>query len=108
MTVEPVFAKARAAGRAVLVGYLPVGFPDVPGSIAAMRALVENGVDVVEIGVPYSDPVIDGPTISMSSSALQDIARKDPCLAANLTSSWNVGATTAATPGSGAGAGCGC
>ncbi|HYM61788.1 MAG TPA: Ig-like domain-containing protein [Thermoanaerobaculia bacterium] len=51
--------------------------------------------------------IIDGPTISMSSSGLQNIARKDPCLAANLTSSWNVGATTAATPGTGAGAGCG-
>src|SRR5581483_3690573 len=50
--------------------------------------------------------VIDGPTISMSSSALQSIRRKDPCLAANLSSSWNVGATSTANPGSGAGAGC--
>jgi beta-lactamase superfamily II metal-dependent hydrolase len=50
--------------------------------------------------------VIDGATISQSSSGLQSIQRKDPCLAANLTSSWNVLATTAGTPGSGAGAGC--
>ncbi len=50
--------------------------------------------------------VIDGTTISMSSSALQSIQRRDPCLAANLASSWNAGATSTATPGSGAGAGC--
>ncbi|EYR64011.1 Tryptophan synthase alpha chain [Actinotalea ferrariae CF5-4] len=50
----------RAEGRAALVGYLPVGFPDVEGSIAAATAMVEAGVDVVELGVPYSDPVMDG------------------------------------------------
>ncbi|MBC7292395.1 MAG: tryptophan synthase subunit alpha [Actinotalea sp.] len=50
----------RAQGRAALVGYLPVGFPDVDGSIAAATAMVEAGVDVVELGVPYSDPVMDG------------------------------------------------
>lgn len=56
-------AAARAEGRAALVAYLPVGYPDVPGSIEAMRAAVEGGADVVEIGVPYSDPGMDGPTI---------------------------------------------
>lgn len=50
----------RAEGRAALVGYLPVGFPDVEASIQAARAMVEAGVDVVELGVPYSDPVMDG------------------------------------------------
>jgi tryptophan synthase alpha chain len=54
---------ARAEGRAALVGYLPVGFPDVDGSIAAARAMVEGGVDVVELGLPYSDPLMDGPVI---------------------------------------------
>ncbi len=53
----------RAQGRAALVGYLPVGYPTVPGSIAAMRAMVDAGVDVVELGVPYTDPVMDGPII---------------------------------------------
>lgn len=60
---ERVLRQARSDGRAGLVGYLPVGYPDVPGSIEAMRALVAAGVDVVEIGVPYSDPGMDGPTI---------------------------------------------
>jgi tryptophan synthase alpha chain len=54
---------ARGEGRAALVGYLPVGFPDVAGSIAAARAMVESGVDVVELGLPYSDPLMDGPVI---------------------------------------------
>jgi len=53
----------RAQGRAALVGYLPVGFPTVDESVVAARALVEAGADVLELGVPYSDPVMDGPTI---------------------------------------------
>ncbi|MFY1586409.1 tryptophan synthase subunit alpha [Micromonospora sp. WMMD734] len=54
---------ARAQGRAALIGYLPVGFPTVAGSIAAMEAMVEAGVEVVEVGLPYSDPAMDGPVI---------------------------------------------
>ncbi|WP_090033817.1 tryptophan synthase subunit alpha [Cellulomonas marina] len=50
-------------GRAALVGYLPVGFPDVPGSVEAVRTMVAAGVDVVELGMPYSDPLMDGPVI---------------------------------------------
>ncbi|MBZ2194645.1 tryptophan synthase subunit alpha [Occultella gossypii] len=51
---------ARAEGRAALVVYLPVGYPDVDGSIAAARAAVEAGADIVELGLPYSDPGMDG------------------------------------------------
>ncbi|HUX70557.1 MAG TPA: tryptophan synthase subunit alpha [Cellulomonadaceae bacterium] len=53
----------RDEGRAALVGYLPLGFPDLAGSIEAARAMVDAGVDVVELGIPYSDPVMDGPQI---------------------------------------------
>jgi tryptophan synthase alpha chain len=60
---------ARAEGRAALVGYLPVGFPDLEGSIAAARAMVEGGVDVVELGLPYSDPLMDGPIIQEAVDA---------------------------------------
>lgn len=60
-------AKAKADGRSALIGYLPVGYPDVDGSIAAMRVLVEAGCDVVEVGIPYSDPVMDGPTIQRAT-----------------------------------------
>lgn len=56
----------RAEGRAALIGYLPVGFPDVDTSIRAMVAMVEAGVDIVEVGPPYSDPVLDGPVIQLA------------------------------------------
>ncbi len=54
---------ARAAGRGALVGYLPAGFPDIPTAIDAAVALAGDGADVLEIGPPYSDPVMDGPVI---------------------------------------------
>jgi tryptophan synthase alpha chain len=63
VSVDSVFEKCRADGRPALIGYLPVGFPSVEGSITAMKVLVDSGVDIVEIGVPYSDPVMDGPVI---------------------------------------------
>ncbi|MEV0596518.1 tryptophan synthase subunit alpha [Nonomuraea cavernae] len=62
-TLQTVFAKAKADNRAALVGYLPAGFPSKDGAIAAATALVEAGCDVIEIGLPYSDPLMDGPTI---------------------------------------------
>jgi tryptophan synthase alpha chain len=66
-TTAHAFAKARAEGRAALVGYLPAGFPDVEGSIEAMRVMVDSGCDVIEVGLPYSDPVMDGPTIQAAA-----------------------------------------
>jgi tryptophan synthase alpha chain len=57
---------AKAEGRSALIAYLPVGYPDVPGSIEAMVAAVEGGADIVEVGVPYSDPGMDGPTIQQA------------------------------------------
>lgn len=63
MSTSTAFEKAKAEGRAALVGYLPAGFPDVDGSIRAIKALVEAGCDIIEIGLPYSDPVMDGPVI---------------------------------------------
>jgi tryptophan synthase alpha chain len=67
VTVRDTIAKARADGHAALIGYLPVGFPDTATSIAAMRAMVAAGVDIVEVGLPYSDPLIDGPVIQRAS-----------------------------------------
>lgn len=54
---------AKQEGRAALIAYVPVGYPDVDGSIEAMLAAVEAGADVIEVGVPYSDPGMDGPVI---------------------------------------------
>jgi len=69
VSVAVAFDKARAEGRAALVGYLPAGFPTVPRAVAAIRAMVAAGVDVVEVGLPYSDPVLDGPVIQRASEA---------------------------------------
>ncbi|MHC9292851.1 tryptophan synthase subunit alpha [Mycobacterium sp. LTG2003] len=64
-----LFDTCRAEGRAALIGYLPTGFPDVQTSIAAMTTMVESGCDLVEVGVPYSDPGMDGPTIAAATEA---------------------------------------
>ncbi len=70
--MNPVVARSRTAdhlhglreqGRAALVGYLPLGFPDLDASVQAALAMVDAGADVVELGLPYTDPVMDGPTI---------------------------------------------
>ena len=65
--VSSAFEKARADERAALVGYLPAGFPTVEGGIEALRVMVDAGCDVIEIGLPYSDPVMDGPTIQAAA-----------------------------------------
>lgn len=61
--VDAAIAAAKDDGRGAFIGYLPVGFPDLQTSIDAAVALAENGVDVIEFGPPYSDPVMDGPVI---------------------------------------------
>lgn len=62
-------ALAAEEDRPALVGYLPVGYPSLPGSVAAVRTMIEAGVDVVELGMPYSDPVMDGPVIQHAVEA---------------------------------------
>lgn len=73
MSLHEVFADCSAQGRAALVGYLPAGYPTVDGSKDLFRAMVTGtgegpGCDIVEVGIPYSDPVIDGPTIQAAST----------------------------------------
>lgn len=67
--VEAVIAARKEAGSGALVGYLPVGFPDLQTSIDAAVALTENGVDIIELGLPYSDPVMDGTVIQKATQA---------------------------------------
>lgn len=66
--LDEVFARCRAEGRAALIGYLPVGYPSVEGSLDAVRTLAEAGADIVEVGMPYSDPVMDGPVIQRAAT----------------------------------------
>jgi tryptophan synthase alpha chain len=58
--VEKTLRDNQASGRGTLVGYFPAGYPSVEASVDALVAMAENGCDVLEIGVPYSDPVMDG------------------------------------------------
>ncbi|MDR0594907.1 MAG: tryptophan synthase subunit alpha [Bifidobacteriaceae bacterium] len=62
-------ARARAEGRAALIAYLPCGYPSLAGSVDACRALIRGGADVIELGLPYSDPVMDGPVIGQAVTA---------------------------------------
>lgn len=61
--LDELFVKVRAENRAALIAYIPAGFPSKRGCAKAIQALAAAGVDAIEIGFPYSDPVMDGPTI---------------------------------------------
>ena len=81
--LSDVFATCRAEDRSALIGYLPTGFPDVATSISAMTAMVESGCDIIEVGVAYSDPGMDGPTIAAATEvALRNGVRVRDALAA--------------------------
>ncbi len=61
--LEDLFVRVRAENRAALIAYIPAGFPSKEGCANAIKVLAAAGVDAIEIGFPYSDPVMDGPTI---------------------------------------------
>jgi tryptophan synthase alpha chain len=65
--IDTVFAAKKAAGRAALMPYLTLGYPDIETSIRAVTAAAQNGADLLELGVPFSDPLADGPTIQHST-----------------------------------------
>ena len=81
--LQPLFSVCHGEQRAALIGYLPTGYPDVPTSIDAMKALTESGCDLIEVGVPYSDPGMDGPVIANAAEvALRGGVRVRDTLAA--------------------------
>lgn len=65
--VSDTFSRLTPLGRPALIGYFPAGFPTTETSKLAIAAMIEGGVDIVEVGLPYSDPVMDGPTIQAAS-----------------------------------------
>ncbi|WP_367136844.1 tryptophan synthase subunit alpha [Saccharothrix sp. HUAS TT1] len=65
--LDPVFSACRAESRAALIGYLPAGYPTVEGSKDVLREMVSSGCDLVEVGLPFSDPVMDGVTIQRAA-----------------------------------------
>lgn len=67
--IQAAFASANAAGRVALVPYVVAGYPDADTSFEAALACIDNGADLLEIGLPYSDPLADGATLQRASSA---------------------------------------
>lgn len=67
MKLSEIFVRAKAENRAALIGYMPAGFPTLDGSKKLIAAMVEGGVDIIEVGFPYSDPVMDGPVIQQAA-----------------------------------------
>jgi tryptophan synthase alpha chain len=71
--VTAIFDANRDSGKETLIGYFPAGFPTFDESLEACVAMCESGVDILELGVPYSDPVMDGPVIQEATElALQN------------------------------------
>ena len=84
--IAAAFAAARAEGRAALMPYLMGGFPDLDVSRAVIEAYVEGGADLIELGVPFSDPIADGPVIHAAGTrALAAGANLDSVLALGAT-----------------------
>lgn len=71
-SIASVISARRDAGSGALIGYLPVGFPDFQTSVDAAVTLLENGVDAIELGAPYSDPVMDGPVIQAATERARE------------------------------------
>jgi len=65
--IQTVFQRLQADGRKALIPFVTAGFPEPALTLPIMRALVEGGADVIELGVPFSDPMADGPTIQRAS-----------------------------------------
>lgn len=64
--IDTAFARARSEGRAAFMPFLTAGDPDLETTAALIEACADNGADVIELGVPFSDPIADGPTIQSS------------------------------------------
>ena len=67
--LDDVFTTAKAESRAALIAYLPAGYPTVAGSTGLLTQALDAGADLVEVGLPYSDPVLDGPVIQHAVDA---------------------------------------
>ena len=65
--IDTTLANVRGAGRSALGPYITVGYPDVPTSTDIAEAVLESGADMLELGIPFSDPLAEGPTIQKSS-----------------------------------------
>jgi tryptophan synthase alpha chain len=85
-SITQAFASARAENRAAFMPFFSIGYPDLSTSLAVIEALVAAGADAIEIGIPFSDPLADGPTVQHSSQiALRNGIGVKDCIAAVRT-----------------------
>ncbi len=70
--IAAAFEATQAEGRAALMPYMMAGYPDRESSLAVAEAYADSGADLIELGVPFSDPLADGPTIHAAATAALD------------------------------------
>lgn len=79
--IAHTFASLRAQHRTALMPYFPIGYPDLPTTVALVTAAIEAGADLIELGIPFSDPLADGATIQRATwHALQQGVTIGRCL----------------------------
>src|SRR5215831_12185808 len=84
--IEQGFARAKAEGRATFMPFFTIGYPDLATSVDVIEAMVNVGADMIEVGMPFSDPLAEGPTIQHSSQvALENGIRPSDCIEAVRT-----------------------
>lgn len=93
-SLHEAFARAAAENRAALIAYIPAGFPTVEGCYDLVRAIIDGGADIVEIGWPYSDPLMDGPIIQRAA----EVALENGAHAADVMNTVSVVADAGAVP----------
>lgn len=80
-SLEAVFAHCKAENRAAFIPYYPIGYPDHKTSVEILVKLAEAGADIIEVGVPFSDPLADGPTIQAATQqALENGTTPQSCI----------------------------
>jgi tryptophan synthase alpha chain len=80
-TIDSAFENARKKGRRALIGYMTAGYPSPKHTTRLCKALIDGGVDILELGIPFSDPIADGPTIQAADvRALNEGTNPNTCL----------------------------
>lgn len=92
--IHDVFAKCKAENRAALIAYIPAGFPTVEACYGIVRAIIDGGADIVEVGWPYSDPLMDGPVIQRAV----EMALENGCKLSDVLNTVAVVADAGAVP----------